>query len=153
SEHPNVAISLNNMAILYRDQGRYDEAEALYKRSLAISEKALGPEHSEVGTVLDNLADLAFLKGDWAGAAGYWRRSTDIIKHRAERGLSGGLGETFGGEARRQRGQFWGLVKAASHLASEEGLDIAPLGAEMFLAAQWAESSETATALAQMATR
>ena len=32
-------------------QGRYAEAEPLYKRSLAISEKALGPDHPDVGTV------------------------------------------------------------------------------------------------------
>jgi len=29
----------------YRVQGRYAEAEPLYKRALAIYEKALGPEH------------------------------------------------------------------------------------------------------------
>ncbi len=43
-EHPNVAMSLNNLALLYEAQGRYGDAEPLYKRSLAISEKVLGPE-------------------------------------------------------------------------------------------------------------
>ena len=33
---PDVAISLNNLAELYRTQGRYAEAEPLYQRSLAI---------------------------------------------------------------------------------------------------------------------
>ena len=37
-------------------QGRYAEAEPLYRRSLAILEKALGPEHPDVGTALNNLA-------------------------------------------------------------------------------------------------
>ena len=36
---------LNNLAELYRSQGRYAEAEPLYKRALAIEEKARGPEH------------------------------------------------------------------------------------------------------------
>jgi Tetratricopeptide repeat len=40
---------------LYRRQGRYDEAEPLYRRSLALIEKALGPERPDVGT-LNNLA-------------------------------------------------------------------------------------------------
>ena len=44
-EHPDVAASLNNLAVLYESQGRYAEAEPLYKKSLAIVEKALGPEH------------------------------------------------------------------------------------------------------------
>ena len=50
-DHPDVGTSLNNLASLYRDQGRYAEAEPLYKRALAIYEKALGPDHPDVGTV------------------------------------------------------------------------------------------------------
>ena len=47
-EHPQVATSLNNLAELYQAQGKYGDAEPLYKRSLAIIEKALGPEHPQV---------------------------------------------------------------------------------------------------------
>ena len=39
-----LATSLNSLAVLYDEQGRYADAEPLYKRSLAINEKALGPE-------------------------------------------------------------------------------------------------------------
>ena len=39
-------------------QGRYADAEPLYKRSLAIREKALGPDHPDVATSLNNLAEL-----------------------------------------------------------------------------------------------
>ena len=39
-----MAQSLNNLAVLYQAQGHYAEAEPLYKRSLAIREKVLGPE-------------------------------------------------------------------------------------------------------------
>ena len=42
-DHPDVATSLNNLAVLYQAQGRYGEAEPLYQRALAIREKALGP--------------------------------------------------------------------------------------------------------------
>ena len=38
-------LALNNLAELYDGQGRYAEAEPLYKRALAIREKALGPDH------------------------------------------------------------------------------------------------------------
>jgi tetratricopeptide (TPR) repeat protein len=41
--HSIFAYGLNNLAELYRKQGRYAAAEPLYKRSLAIHEKALGP--------------------------------------------------------------------------------------------------------------
>ena len=52
-EHPDVVIRLNNLAVIYQMQGRYAEAEPLYKRALAINEKALGPEHPAVGTSLN----------------------------------------------------------------------------------------------------
>ena len=47
-DHPDVALSLNNLAVLYDSQGKYVEAEPLYKRSLAIREKALGKDHPDV---------------------------------------------------------------------------------------------------------
>ena len=33
-EHPDVATSLNNLAALYKSQGRYIDAEPLYKDAL-----------------------------------------------------------------------------------------------------------------------
>ena len=42
-DHPSVALSLNNLAALYSSQGQYAAAEPLYKRSLAIREKARVP--------------------------------------------------------------------------------------------------------------
>jgi hypothetical protein len=38
--------------------GDYANAESFYKRSLAIREKALGPEHPDTATSLHNLAAL-----------------------------------------------------------------------------------------------
>lgn len=39
-------------------QGDYVDAEALYERSLTIREKALGPDHPDVGQSLNNWAML-----------------------------------------------------------------------------------------------
>lgn len=39
-------------------QGRYEEAGLLYERSLAIREKALGPDHPGVAQSLNNRAGL-----------------------------------------------------------------------------------------------
>ena len=43
NDHPNVAQTLNNLGLIYQDQGRYAQAETLYKRSLEIWEKSLDP--------------------------------------------------------------------------------------------------------------
>ena len=55
---PRRGTSLNNLAGLYDDQGQYAKAEPLYQRALAIREKALGPEHPDVATCLENYALL-----------------------------------------------------------------------------------------------
>lgn len=56
--HPNVAISLNNIATVYYYQGRYAEVEPLLQRALAIVERAQGPNHLHVATVLENYGAL-----------------------------------------------------------------------------------------------
>ena len=61
-------LALNNLAALYDDQGRYAEAEPLYKRALAIDEKALGPDHPDVALSLNNLAALYDNQGRYADA-------------------------------------------------------------------------------------
>ncbi len=53
-----MAASFNNLALLYNDQGLYAETEPLFKRSLAIWEKALGPDHPTVAKALENYAVL-----------------------------------------------------------------------------------------------
>lgn len=49
---------LNDLAVLYRYQGRFVEAGQLYLRVLAISEKTLGSVHPYVVTALINCAQL-----------------------------------------------------------------------------------------------
>lgn len=41
--HPQVAATLNNLAVLYGKRGRYREAEPLCQRALEIREKVLLP--------------------------------------------------------------------------------------------------------------
>jgi tetratricopeptide (TPR) repeat protein/CHAT domain-containing protein len=153
-DHPNVGKTLNNLAELYRAQGRYAEAEPLYKRALAIAEKALGSDHPDVAARLNNLAGLYYGQSDWVRAADYWRRSTSVILRRAQRGTL--VGEALTGkrksEAEQNSWQFSGLVKAVYRLASKQR-DEKGLPREMFQTAQWAQISEAAESLAQMAAR
>ena len=77
-QDPRLATSLNNLAALYRAQGKYAQAEPLYRRSLAIREKALGPEHPDVAGSLNNLAALYRAQGKYAEAEPFYRRSLTI---------------------------------------------------------------------------
>ena len=155
-DHPSVATALNNLAGLYQVQSRYGDAEPLFKRTLNIREKALGPDHPDVGTSLNNLAVLYVIQSDWARAANYWRRSTDLIIRRSRRGVDM-VGESLTGkgksEAERSSFQFWGLVKVALRVFLSGPGAADDVSDEMFRTAQWAQGSEAAASLAQMAVR
>ena len=58
--------------------GRYADAEPLYRRSLAILEAKLGPDHPDVATGLNNLAALYRAQGRYAEAEPLYRRSLAI---------------------------------------------------------------------------
>src|SRR5262249_8171583 len=57
-EHPDTALSLNNLGLLYERQARYTEAEVLLKQALEIAEEQLGSNHPHTSTGLNNLAAL-----------------------------------------------------------------------------------------------
>ncbi|ERT03715.1 TPR repeat family protein, partial [Lyngbya aestuarii BL J] len=76
--HPDVATSLNNLANLYKSQGRYDEAEPLHQRSLAIWEKTLGENHPDVALSLNGLALLYRDQGRYDEAEPLHQRSLAI---------------------------------------------------------------------------
>ncbi len=77
-EHPDLAIKLNNLAILYAKQGKYAEAEPLYQRAIAIGEKTLGPEHPDLATRLNNLANLYANQDKYAEAEPLYQRAIAI---------------------------------------------------------------------------
>ena len=67
-EHPHTATSLNNLALVLKDQGDLAAARPLYERALAIDEKVLGPEHPDTAFDLANLGLLLRDQGDLATA-------------------------------------------------------------------------------------
>jgi tetratricopeptide (TPR) repeat protein len=79
-EHPNVALSLNNLALLYDDQGRYAAAEPLHQRALALRERGLGPEHPDVAQSLNNLAALYQAQGRYETAEPLYERALAVYE-------------------------------------------------------------------------
>ncbi|XFA72160.1 CHAT domain-containing protein [Thermosynechococcaceae cyanobacterium Okahandja] len=78
ANHPTVAATLNNLAVLYKELGNFSAAVPLYQRSLAIREQALGPNHPDVATSLNNLANLYSDQGNYADALPLYQRSLAI---------------------------------------------------------------------------
>jgi tetratricopeptide (TPR) repeat protein/class 3 adenylate cyclase len=55
-KHPDTAYTLNNLAMLYYAQGKYEQAEPLFTKALQIRETVLGQEDPDTAISLINLA-------------------------------------------------------------------------------------------------
>jgi tetratricopeptide (TPR) repeat protein len=77
-DHPDTALSLNNLGYLLQVQGDTPGARPYHERALAIREKVLGPDHPDTATSLNNLGGLLDSQGDLAGARPYYERALAI---------------------------------------------------------------------------
>ncbi|MBX9792246.1 MAG: tetratricopeptide repeat protein [Pirellulales bacterium] len=79
-EHPNYSAALNNLAVLYKLQGKYPQAESLFKEALAIKKKTLGERHPDFATSLLNLARLYEIQGDYQEAERLMQQGVEIYR-------------------------------------------------------------------------
>ena len=77
-EHPDTAQTIYNLALLYQNQGQFEEAESLYQRALAIDEKVYGQDHLEVATDLSSLANHYRDQGRYEEAEPLYQRALAI---------------------------------------------------------------------------
>ena len=74
-DHPSVLYALNNRAILLRQKGDTEAAEALYLDLLERSLRVHGLESLETAQIQNNLAYLMKTRGDYRGAEQYYREA------------------------------------------------------------------------------
>ena len=67
-EHPDTALSMNNMGALLSAMGDYDAARPYYEMALEIRRNVLGEEHPDTANSLNNLGALLDSMGDYDGA-------------------------------------------------------------------------------------
>lgn len=63
STHPNTLMALNNLALLYRNQGKYDRAESFLLDCLEKRTTTLGENEMDTLQSLNNLALLYAIQG------------------------------------------------------------------------------------------
>jgi tetratricopeptide (TPR) repeat protein len=106
-DHPDVAILLNQLGMLYDGMGQYAKAESYYLRSLKIEEEKLGRDDPSVADTLNNLATVYYHTGQYAKSEPLFLRSlkireTKLPDNRAERaGSLNNLGNLY-----RAMGQY-----------------------------------------------
>jgi len=79
-DHPDTAITYNNMARMYHDQDDYEKALAFYEKSLIIREKMLGENHTDTAATYYNMAGVYKDQGDYERSLEYCRKALDIYK-------------------------------------------------------------------------
>jgi tetratricopeptide (TPR) repeat protein len=68
AEHPDTLTSMNNLALTYRNQGRWKEAEELNVQVMEMRKRVLGTEHPDTLTSMNNLASTYQNLGKWKEA-------------------------------------------------------------------------------------
>ena len=79
-EHLTYAINLNNLALLFKNIGHYEEAKPLYYQAIDINKKALREEHPAYATCLSNLAGLYEAMGCYEEAEPLYHLANEINK-------------------------------------------------------------------------
>jgi tetratricopeptide (TPR) repeat protein len=55
-EHPDTVRTMSNVGVLYRNQGRYAEAESILSKTLEVRRRVLGEAHFDTLVSMHNLA-------------------------------------------------------------------------------------------------
>ncbi len=72
---------LNDTGRYLWERGRYAEAQAILERTIAIRERALGTDHPDVATSLNNLGEAHRVQGRYAEARALYERALAIREH------------------------------------------------------------------------
>lgn len=79
TEHTAVADSLNNLALLYLEQGRYKQAEPLFQQALELRQRFI-KDHPSVADSLTNLGDLYYSLGEYKRAESLFQQALEMRK-------------------------------------------------------------------------
>lgn len=75
-----TTTELNNLALFYTSQSKYEEAEVLHLQTLAIRRRLLNNDHPDIANSLNNLAGLYRLIGRYTDAEQNYQRALAIIE-------------------------------------------------------------------------
>jgi len=98
-----IAKNLNNIGIVYREQGNYDKAIDHYLRSLKIFEES--DDKQRIAISLNNLGTVYYEQGNYDKTIDYFLRSLKIDEEAGDKqGIAGSLNNI--GEVYREQGKY-----------------------------------------------
>ena len=75
-----MGATYNDMALVYENQGKYEDALAAYQKALDIRIAALGDKHPDVGTTYYNMASAYSDCKKTAQARAYYQSAAAVYK-------------------------------------------------------------------------
>ena len=73
--YPDYAGAVNDLGLMYRDQGDYGQSETLLRESLSMLHRLVGDKHPDVAQALNNLGLVQQRQGDLTGAETTFRQA------------------------------------------------------------------------------
>ncbi|MFZ2630256.1 MAG: tetratricopeptide repeat protein [Desulfosalsimonadaceae bacterium] len=80
ADHPNTAMSLETLGLVYQAKGDAEKAETAYLRALSIVKKTSGPDSEGAAKIMNNLAGLYYAKKQNAEAASFYKQALAIVE-------------------------------------------------------------------------
>ena len=65
SDHPDVAASLNNIGVVYKKKGDFENALVQYQKALEIRTRVFGSDHLDVAKTRENMAIIYDQQGHY----------------------------------------------------------------------------------------
>ena len=78
SEHPSTLRTASNLAVTLKAQGKYVEAETMYRETLAARQRVLGSEHPDTLGTAGNLANALCAQGKCDEAETMYRETLAV---------------------------------------------------------------------------
>src|SRR5436305_2077015 len=74
-EHPDTLTGMNNLAVVLRGQGKYEQEEEMYRQALGLRETVLGKENPDTLRSMNNLAAVLSDQGKYEQAEEMFRQA------------------------------------------------------------------------------
>jgi CHAT domain-containing protein/Tfp pilus assembly protein PilF len=128
-----AADALFRQGRVLQDQGKYKQAEQLYRQALAMDQKRVGPVHLDVAASLNNLAYVLYREGEYAQAEQLYRQALAMnqkllgVEHLAVATNLNNLGEVLLNEGKDEQaaGLLGQSLKIRKKLLGAEHPDVA----------------------------
>jgi tetratricopeptide (TPR) repeat protein len=80
SDHPELAVGLNNLAYVLQERGDFNGGEALYREALEMMRRLFPADHPDVAWALNNLGSVLRSRGEHGATEPLYREALEMMR-------------------------------------------------------------------------